>query len=338
MSTDEKKSEVEAIEVKHPLMEFVPITFNLFEEWLAEWNGTKYLAEKLGLLHSLADEKDWWSEKAELISFLLSIADGWAIESFADRGCYTSHGGQLTKAEGRKSIAKKAFSVLCLKFFRSGKNEEPSWWWMLKHEILFQKVLWFLRRKPGKFKRLHNCSSIWDSNNDHQLGIYCDFLRKFSRLGWEFRCPESRRRWDEETRELVNQRLVKARPQFIDILRELGELDWLNGKEIELDVESIEKLTEMALGENFFLPPENASDGFNHLREPRSIEEAVLGGSITAEVVVLHQIKERERGRIRALYEASKKQLEEKQRIEELASIEKQENDLIIRKESITKP
>ena len=296
------------------------------------------MAEKLGLLHSLTSKNGWWSEEPELVSLLLSVADGCADESFVDVRNYHLYGPQ-TEAESRRSIAKKAFSVLCLKFFRSSeRNREPLWWWMLQHEVLFQKVLWFLRLRSGGSNRLCNCNCICDSSSDHQQGIFRNFLREFSRLGWDFRCPESRRRLDEKAKRLVKQRLVAARPQLIDVLSELGELNWLNGKDLELDVKSIEKLTEMALGNSLFLPPEKVSDGFNSLGEPKNLEQAVLGGSVAAQVVLLHQIKEKERRRINALYEASERRRQERQRATELDNIEKVKKELDERARSLTEP
>jgi len=333
--TNEKELGVEAVEAKHPLMEFVPIVFNSFEEWLAKWNGTNYLAEKLGLLHSLTTKNGWWLE-SELVSLLLSVADGYANESFVvDRG-YSLYGGQPTEAESRKSIANKAFSVLCLKFFRKGKNNEPLWWWMFEYEVLFQKVLWFLRPSPGGLKRLYNCDCLRGSSSDHRQEIFRNFLREFSRLGWDFRCPESRRRWDEKTRDLAKQRLVAARPQLIDVLRELGELNWLNGRDMRLDAESVKRLTEMALSDSLFLPPEKVSDGFNSLREPKDLEEAVLGGSVAAQIVLLHQIKEDKRRRISVLYEASARQRQDQQKTAELTDIEKKKRELDVRARSLT--
>lgn len=330
-----KELEVEVTQAKHPLMEFVPIVFNSFEEWLARWNETNYLAEKLGLLHSLTTKNGWWS-KPELVLLLLSVADGYTDESFSDDRNYDPY-RQRTEAESRKSIAKKAFSVLSLKFFQSERNEEPLWWWGLEHEVLFQKVLWFLRPRLGGLNRLYNCSCICDSSSDHQQGIFRNFLREFSRLGWNFRCPESRQRWDEKTRASVEQRLVAARPQFIDVLRELGELNWLNGKDLELDAKSVKKLTEMALGDSLFLPLEKISDSFSSLRKPKNLEEAVLGGSIAAQIVLLHQIKEDKRRRISVLYEASVRQRQNQQRVAELDDIEKKRRELDERTKDLAK-
>jgi len=328
--------EIKATQAEHPLMEFVPIIFNSFEEWLARWNGTNYLAEKLGLLHSLTTKNGWWI-KSELVSLLFSVADGCANESFVVDSDYDLR-GQQTEAESRKSIANKAFSVLCLKFFRSGENEEPLWLWMLKDKVLFQKVLWFLRPRLDGLKGLYNCSCIHDSSNDHQQGIFRNFLREFSRLGWDFRCIESRRRLDKKTRDLVEQRLVAARPQFIDILRELGELNWLNRIDLELDDKSVKKLTEMALGDKFFLPPEKVSDGFNSLRKPKDLEEAVLGGSVAAQIVLLYQIKEVKRRCIGVLYEASKRQSQDQQKAAELDEIKREKRVLETRARILTKP
>ncbi len=325
--TADKELEVKVgQEAKHPLMEFVPIVFNSFEEWLGRWNGTNYLDEKLGLLHSLITKTGWWI-KPELILFLLSVADGYTDKSFSDDRVHVLY-GQPTEAENRKSIASKAFSVLCLKYFRSEKKEEPLWWWLLEHEVLFQKVLWFLRRRTSISNRLCNCSLIHNGSDDHQQEIFRNFLRKFSRLGWDFRCPESRRYWDEKTRQLIKKRILAARPQLIDVLCELGELNWLNGRDLELDAKSIKRLTEIALSNSVFLPSEKVSDGCSSLRKPKNLEEAVLGGSIAAQVVLLHQIREKERRRISILYEESVRQYEDQQKVAELDLIKNKKMEL----------
>lgn len=334
-----KESGVKIAQNKHPLMEFVPITFNSFEEWLTRWNGTAYLAEKLGLLHSLTTKNGWYLEP-ELVLLLLSVADGYADGVFSDDEIRDPY-YQRNEAKNRKIIAEKAFSVLCLRFFRGNEEHEgPLWLWMLKHEVLFQKVLWFLRKADG-FNYLYNCSYIRCNSDDHQYRIFRNFMKEFSRLGWEFRCPEFGRlwgRWNEKTENLVKQRLIAARPQLIDVLCELGELNWLDGKDVELDAKSLKKLTEMALGNNLFLPPEKVSDSSCSLRKPKSLKEAVLGGSVAAQIVLLHQIKENERKRIGALYKTSQKQHRDQRKAEELDAIRKRQKELDEKARSLTKP
>lgn len=324
-----------ATEEKHPLMEFVPTTINSSEEWLARWNGTPYLDERLGLLHSLTAKSGWRAE-SNLVSLLLSVADGYAYDStFASRSS-AFLGYNKATVKNRKAIAEKAFSTLCLRFFKDDAEsyEEPSWWWMLKDEALFQKVLWFLRPSIWSTS-LHNGGRICEDSNDHQVGIFRTFVRKFAHLGWKF--PHSKPHWDEQTTKAVKQRLVAARPRLIDILLGLRELGWLNKQEIDLDAQSIKKLTEIALSSNLPLPTTQASRTDDSYRKPKSLEEAVLGGSVAAEILLLHRVRQKERERIARQYKASERTYQKQQRALALDAIEKERKKLDDEARQLTK-
>lgn len=316
-------------EPTHPLLGFTPTDFNSFEEWLEKWNGTTRLAERLGLLHSLI-EGGWWA-KRELVSLFLEVADGYDHESnFVVHKEYDAYN---RIAKSRKSIAEKAFAVLCLRFFKEGKEYgNPSWWWMLEDEILFNKVLWFLGRSENQ-RGLRDCCFGSTDAGKHQHEVFRVFTRKFVRLGWEFRSM-SERHWDSSANEPVKKRLVAARPQFIDILCALGELNWLDGK--ELDAASLKKLTQMALEESVSLPPEKVFESGSY-RKPRSLEEAILGGSVAARIVFLHRICEKERKRIKALYEESRRQQQDVDRQRELAKLKQQREALERKAEELAK-
>ncbi len=309
------------VNFKHPLLQFVPTDLKAFEEWLDKWDTTN-LAIKLGLLHSLTMEDGWWPQEPKLISLLLEVADGHASEHnfvIADEFDYNRH-----KARNRRLIARKAFSVLCLKFFKDAKEswEKPLWWWILQNEELFQKVLWFLGRRENQY-----CLSCRDfSSSDpstHQQGVFRTFVQKFAQLGWEFKSVDNRC-WDSGVNDSVRKRLITARPQFIDLLCALRELDWLEGK--ELDSASLNRLTEMA-NENVYLPPVKvcASHSF---RKPISLEEAVFGGSIPARILLLYRVYKKEQKRIDALYKESARQQREIVRQQELAKVEAQRKAL----------
>ncbi len=320
--------EVEVEEAKHPLLDLTPITFHEFKEWLERWEGTTYLAERLGLLHCLTTENGWWKGR-ELVLLLLEVADGYTRE----RGFITEYGysGDEQNIRNRQDIAEKAFGVLCLKFFKGGiRDEKPSWWWMLEDEVLFQKVLWFLRRDKNHMR--NRDFEISDDSIGHQQRVFRTFLYDFTRLGWKFRSL-SERGWDEEADGVVKKRLIAARPQFIEILDELKELNWLNGQ--ELDAASLKKLTELALGKECHLPPTRILQSSNTYRKPQDLPEAVLGDSVAAQVVLLHRVRGKALRRINELFEASKAQHEKMQQQCELAEIEKERNVLDKRAEEL---
>lgn len=302
----------DSVEKKHPLLGFKPITFDYFDDWLLRWNNTDYLAEKLGLLHYLTMENCWWEDQF-LVHLLLVFADGYNEESnFIVRRGFDQDSG----AKSRKSIAEKAFAVLCLKFFKGNvRNERPSWCWMLENEVLFKKVLWFLR--PNDRGRLHNYRCNMSGTSDHQQETFRVFLTEFAKLGWDWSGFE--RRMDVRFDESIIKRLVASRPQLIDVLYELDKLDWLNGQ--ELDEPSLKKLKEMALCSELSLPEIDVFRSRSY-RKPATLEEAALGGSVAAEVILLHGVKEKERKRIDAIYQASRRKRQEEEQRRQLAELD----------------
>ncbi len=296
-SAGSEEAKVAAEKAKHPLLEFVPTVFESFDEWMLRWQGTTVLAEKLGLLHCCTEEGRQYCP--EMVSFLLMVANHYDSEyRFTVESEHSYYGDN---ARNRRTIARKAFDVLCLKFFK-GKTDghQPLWWWMLqpKHEALFQKVLWFLQTDDYS-----NSSGYYRgiTPRDHHGEIFQKFLQDFAKLGWEFESLANRYYDGEVGGEKTEKRMIATRPQFIEILRRLRILDWLNDK--ELDEASIKRLTELALEQNMYLPRQEVC--VDNRRKPKTLAEAVLGGSVAAQVVVLHQIREKERKRINALYEAS---------------------------------
>jgi len=316
------------VEAKHPLMEFRPRSFDTFEAWLARWRETEYLAEKLGLLHVMMDDRSWWVMKEALL-FLLSIADGYADDSNFVTSRFES---SSPSAKDRKKIAEKAFGVLCERFFKGDtRDNKHSWLWALTDEDLFNKILWFLR--SGDFSWTGNYRPIKFDIHNHQQDIFRAFLKEFARLGWRTNNSHERQWGDDATRETVKSRLKAARPRLVEVLGALGELSWLNRQ--ELDDASLKKLTEMAMADNHFFPSDNASSCLEALRKPISLEEAVLGGSVAAQVVLLHGIREKERARINALFEESRRRLREQKRQRELASLTKKQGELAQRAEEL---
>ncbi len=294
---DEKKEQI------HPLMKFVPTDYSI-EEWLARWNETKHLADRLGLLHHLTTQ-DGWFQYPELVSLLLDFADGYrCLSNFYNREESYYHRHEIAKK--RQVIAKKAFEVLCLRFFREGKDGGcPFWWWILKNEALFNKALWFLSVKDYN-NRLRNLDFHFDisSAEDRHQETFRIFARRFARLGWDFPA-------NCHLDPVVGKRIVDSKPQFIDVLCALGELQWLNTQ--DLDKACLDKLTKLALEQSIRLPQETVSDT-RYSRQPKSLEEAVLGCSVAAQVVLLYRIREREQNRIKATYEKSVRQKKETDR------------------------
>jgi len=315
------KSEQEKVLVKggdHPLSEYKPVNITSFEDWLERWNEVYCVGENLGLLHCLQNGEFWRrKQRPDVVSFLLEIADG-----YTDNKNFFIHPSDDKKiAENRRLIAEKAFKVLCLRFFKDGERRKPPlWWWMLAHRELFQKVLWFVR--PAEFGLRNHYGKFERTNHPYQ--IFESFLEEFSRLGWKVRRKLSR--CDREKVENIESWLIEARPKFIEILAAMDNLCWLEGR--ELDEDSLQELRELAMNEKYFLPPTQVNQGSGRLREPESLEEALLGGSVAAKILILHRIRQKEENKLRALYKKSKRKQEEKEKQKKLKKIKEQKEKL----------
>src|SRR3989339_2176971 len=114
-----------------------------WHEFLARWETTTSHQERMGLLHTgytvPLEKRDWPEPKydrADRDVFYLRISDGWEDARLLEcRGDYSVRDYHLgydekwnlirkTPRELRQILARKAFDLLCLNFFR--RMEEPS--------------------------------------------------------------------------------------------------------------------------------------------------------------------------------------------------------------------
>lgn len=327
------ENEVEQPKVKHPLIGSELRVLDSFENWLTKWKQSTHLHEKLGLLHALTSNNGWRSGEDQLVFTLLDIADGFTSSS--NFGSDGPGGCDRQTVENRQEVAKKAFSVLCLRFFdsessRDREDRDPSWLWMLAYEVLFGKLLWFLRFEGDTRTNMHNRISAHQVDGEsekHYYTIFREFMFNFAKLGWHL--VSGVRGWNEKTHQLVNQRLMVARPQFVDILDLLGELNWLGSKHrsFKLDEATIKILTEKVLCQKLYLS-KKGSEWDDEFRNPESLEEALLPYSVAAEIVLIHNIRAREAKRIAALVEQARQRSQEKYKADLLAEIEKEKKEL----------
>ncbi len=277
-------------EKKHVLEEFAPKRFMEFEEWRKRWEVAEYLEEKLGLLHGLISHSahltDPW--QAEMVRFLLRLADGY--------GSYTNFTTEMYGVRdvpqvvtSCQEIARKAFQVLCLKFFRTDERKNPAhfWWWALADQQLFEKLLWFTRFDKRETRPLHNFhyrAGERDFDNDHLAPIFRGFLDDFAKNGgWNryllIRPFRELLSSNDERDTAILDRLDAAKPHLVRILCGLGEYPFLEGK--ELDNPCIRTLEEM-------LPGFNGETGRISRKD---LNKAALANSPEARVVLVQRAK-----------------------------------------------
>ncbi len=328
MSNVVSTKSVEEAKPVHPLANFMPTSFQSFDDWLARWNSATVTQERLGLLHCMQTIEYWLEKTEQSVFFLLDVANGW--ETGNPFRCYHRHYNADDINKSREIISRKAFDVLCVKLFASGKQDYPPlWWWMLEKQETFDKLLNFCGPEARNYYKPFAGGQV-----SHQVEVYGSFLQEFSRLGWTY-SRRSNRQGEVANEDEIRARLVAARPQFIDILRYLGQLNWLNrpmgcygGDFPELDKPSISKLREIVFETELLLPPQDFHSPAEHSRKPKNLREAILGASVAAEVLVLNDIRLAERNRIKAAWRKSRRKHENMERISRLEKIEKAKRTL----------
>lgn len=319
-----KELVAQAAEHRNPLLGMKPRFFETAEEWLARWREAKIAWDYLGLLYGLQCEKGRmraWTRNSQIVSILLEIADcnreySSYLEVKADGNQYECRNfGEL-----RKYIADSAFKVLCLHYLEGPQGAcDPLWFWMVEDETLFQKVLWFLRPKGPNMRYIDHHSAILEKSVLHQLGIFRHFASYFAGLGWSIRCDSWYKNRKPENYTPVQRRLFAARPKFIEILNELGELDFLISE--ELDDASLAKLKELAFADERRFPSFESRFG-EVVRHPVTLEEAVAADSPAAQILLIKSVRTPEMARIRELSGKVEQALEIRMQKEKL---EKQE-------------
>lgn len=291
-------------QIVHPLMKEHLTDFDSFEAWKSRWDSTNFIAEKLGLLHGLVAVPKGCGLSKEAASFLLEIADGYRCAANFGEHSYQGYGGKL------QVIAQKAMAVLCAKFFSQG-----FWCDILENEKLFGKVLWFLRDDrigyPYNYRRDDGVLA------ENQQKAFEEFLLDFAKLGWEY--GNAVNRYRKLYCEDMNRRMTATRPDFINILYNMGKLGWLN--RVELDRASIAHLTKLAMGQSYSFPPSDVAHCGSDFRKPKNLQEAVLGGSMPAQVVILYRVRHREAVRLKWKNRISCNMKREKDRLATLAHL-----------------
>lgn len=318
-----KEASAKNPEVKHPLVVSTPRILTNFEDWFARWEQAACRAEKMGLLHALTADPEWWEDEG-LVFTLLDIADGFdSVSNFIDDSTSGWNTYNEKSAESRQMVAKKAFSVLCTRFFN-----KFHWFWLLNHEVLFQKVLWFLRKATRSRETLRNRGEGKGEAETHYYNIYQNFLFEFAKLGWTRHGPSGMSGWDEDTRKAACERLKNARPQLLDVLSSLGKLFWLESNDAELDDVTIKLLIKKALSDELWLPRLDMGHHDRSHRKAVTLEEALYGGSAAAYIVVINRIKVKEQKRIDVLVERNRKRKEAARKAQELQDIQQKKRAL----------
>lgn len=314
---------------KHVLLEKDLTYIKDWEGWKELWEGESQAEYLNSLLFFGFDISANENEAVERLCLYLEIADGTGRSSnFVKENeegedeyfrlrflnpCKTFiqreyENGIKTKAEFREMLAKKAFQVLCLKFFKNTSKEGylPSWHKELLDPDVLAKLFWFFRSE-----------NQWRWLDDHHLKIVNNFGYDFCLFVWNHANGKYRfgfnypREIDEETIALFR----SVCPDVITVLARLHKLDFLMSRDRyeEVDENCLDRLKKLSLNNVLCLPKIDSSWGNEH-RKPKDIKEACLGGSQAARVLTILQIQQKEKAKFNEIQKLEKqRQLAEKE-------------------------
>lgn len=311
-----------AVKRKHPL-EGKEVTYiQSWEQWKKRWEGESSTEILHSLLHFGFSVSANWKDAVERLCLYLEIADNGDERSsvFSSKDdwqfqTYRAFGSEVnTKAGLREVLAKKSFQMLCQNFFKNTAEQNyhlPSWVGMITIPQVLDKVFWFFRLNYlGDILNIHLLR-----DGDHQKKVAEDFVHELCLFIWDcgnYGTYPGCRELTEEVRTAFR----KARPDVITLLAGLGELNLLlkGDRYEEMDNVCLKKIESLAFGYELWLPDAN------EFRKPQTIEEACLGKSQAARVLLVLRtlLAEEER------FDKMRKLKEQRKKAEkELAELEK---------------
>jgi len=301
--------------------------------------------EKLGLLHHVFDVElgrrpedpyKFYGEHDRL-AILFDIADGWTHSSNFDwrtqkeklsgygyrndettyfvgyeRGMSGGRRAHRTKSEQRQVLARKAFDLLCMNFFRhyapvehvDAETEAERMWEMLSGEMYPLLVRFFrIEEDESSGVVLCNLTPLYCDKSDNEKHAI-RFLLKLAKYLWGWRCTVER------------DRANAARLWLIEVLNCLGELKFFDKQErlLGLDEPCLVVLTGIALRAELG----ERQDQSSVKRRPATIEEACYADSFAAALLLKRQVMVGERDRLHAIYTAKQAAEEARRRFAEL--------------------
>lgn len=254
-------SPTETPERINPLLSYTPATIDTWEKWLVAWEAAELAEYRHELLH--VGLSLFMQNERETIPFYLRIADGHLAEirtGSNDFGTCRWPGSHREKSNGeiRQILAQKAFAILINKFFAVSSNEHrdnvPDWVQSIFLEGVLEDVVWFLRCEnrtvvleywgPRNFT-----TTIIRPENVRAVEVMTAFIVYLTKLTFNrpfFDEVIARTFFTPDKYEVIHDRLVTIRPQLIEPLTYIGQLDLLLEYGVEIDDAWVAELSRVA--------------------------------------------------------------------------------------------
>ncbi|MCX6786572.1 MAG: hypothetical protein NTU85_02000 [Candidatus Kaiserbacteria bacterium] len=352
MSTSTLKKDGQG-EVIHTLLtrEIRPI--RNWYEWLLLWAKTETIEEMLGLLHvgfNVSLEKETPGEleydEVDRIIFYFTMADGWAdgpslrLPNDGNKEYRTGfdlNGWVIKKRpfELRQQLAKKAFDMLCMNFFktelrddRAGSSPEfqTEWEKIVTSKRLFPIIQKFFEVKDLPVNGMVKIRNFSERNEkrSHNEQLVVKFLLNLTEFVWEWK--EDEIPWftpDKEKERVENQnvemhsRLNSSKPWMTEVLIGLDEIDTLARWMIKIDENCLSKLRVIAFStelRKFKKHPVKRD------RRVATLEEACFAGTPAAIFLKTRELVMREHTRLTKILKAEQVLEKASRKVEELTA------------------
>ena len=338
----------------HPLsLRKVPPIRN-WNKWLELWCLASSFQMMESLLHCGFDtpiKKSLWGtrwpeldcDEEHRLLFYLSVAEGWVGSSskfgvpdedgimyevgFDEKGCSV----KKFPYELRQQLATKAFYVLCSNFFkrmelkgggRNGDDFNERWRLIVDSDRLFGAIKKFFRAESSFSGRWSVCNlriraeEYWSQREQQAV----TFLLNLATFLWGWREEVSYSNHLEVAERNCKTRAIidAAKPWMVEVLVSLRKMDLLYKHIFGLDEACLAKLKEIALSTQLSHYDQPVAED----RKVETVDEACYAGSLAAEFLVIHEIKNRVNGQLGAAHEARLAAEAERRRLSKIREAE----------------
>ncbi|MGC9599355.1 MAG: hypothetical protein ABSE18_03155 [Minisyncoccia bacterium] len=281
-------------------------------------------------------------DRIDRIMFYLIIADGWADRYLLqlptdgskeyDLG-YDSNGRRIQKTQSdlRHQLARKAFDMLCLNFFKAelleggryGDRFNEFWEGTVVSERLFPIIQNFFRVEKRRFDNgveIRNLPYREEQSHNEQQAL--DFLLNLANFIWKWKEPgtqwyDASKKDEAEKRIAATRvRVDAAKPWMVEVFAQLERIDVLREWILELDEACLAKLKEIALRNEL----KTSYHPVTKNRLAATIDEACYVGSKAAWFLKEYDLRAKEHKRLEAIREAEQKKAALDREIEKLAA------------------
>lgn len=307
--------------VVHPLANKEISYFGTWQEWRKKWEATSDLAQLLGLLQFGFDTiTEDTVDNEDRIRFYLDVADGHGgIDNF---GAYDPSRpdvqdqwfNAMTERKRKKVIAKKAFNVLCVRFFKNQntKHGHPSWAILIvRMPKIFSSLVWFFRcDENGIQTRVRNLDYDAADEMDNNWKVAEQFAYDLCEFAYTFRFFGEYAGDNDRT---IQKMFLDARPQLVQLLLGLRREDALLSNAFHAGEIEMRELARIALATEY-----ERNHPYSKSRLCTTGEEAYFSGSRAAKVLLLLRARESERTKFEEARELARTIEESQRRLREL--------------------